>query len=336
MPMEIQQIDNQLSTLSDERITAEILIYKDQVGYGMIELGKRLIEMKKRLGHGKFLDYLEKTVTFSRSMANIFMKMADQEPNVETFLHLGVSKVYAILDMPEIDREDFINNPHQVETKNGIVEKTVEQMTVREVEQVIKLQKELAEKDKLLQQEKHHQQMLNQRINNINYNLIEEQKVKDKYLTELAEKDKQIKKLKAEVRTEYQEIVVESPELKTRLAEKERELADIRNQLLMTKSDKASASNLESEIKDLKRQLEVTKQFYNEELALSGNQRREIDELQEQIRRNNASSEDMLNYFKKNIKNYIENQILLLDSLRANSVEITNLKNQILNIITGG
>ena len=140
MPMEIQQIENQLSTLSDERITAEILIYKDQVGYGMIELGKRLIEMKKRLGHGNWLPYLKEKVEFSERTARKFMQIAESFPNRQTTSDLSSEKLYALLDVPTEDREDFINTTHQVETKNGIVEKTVEQMTVREVEQVIKLQ----------------------------------------------------------------------------------------------------------------------------------------------------------------------------------------------------
>lgn len=335
MPMEIIQNENQLSILSDERITAEILIYKDQVGYGMIELGKRLIEMKKRLGHGKWLPYLREKVEFTQPTASKFMRIAEECSNQKSTFNLGTEKLYALLDVPSEDREEFINTPHQVETKNGTVEKTVEQMTVREVEQVIKLQKELAEKDELLQQEKEHHQRLNLRINNTNNTLMETRKAKEKILTELNEKDKLIKKLKTEVRTEYQEIVVESPELKARLAEKERELADIRNQLLMTKSDKASASNLESEIKDLKRQLDVTKQFYNEELSITENQRQEIEALQEQINRNNSNNSGITEYFKKNIKIFVENQIMLLDTLSANSNEITYIKDQIINILKG-
>ena len=242
--MEIQQIDNQLSTLSDERITAEILIYKDQVGYGMIELGKRLIEMKKRLGHGKFLDYLEKTVTFSRSMANIFMKMADQEPNVKTLLHLGVSKVYAILDMPEIDRADFINTTHQVETKNGIVEKTVEQMTVREVGQVIKLQKELKEKDAEIQRLKQ---------DNINFNtrIGHEKETKEFLQSQLNKTElelKQAKNRKPETIVKTEVIYEESPELQKALWEAQQKANELNEKLAEAEEELEKLSKIKEAV----------------------------------------------------------------------------------------
>lgn len=225
--MEIQQIDNQLSTLSDERITAEILIYKDQVGYGMIELGKRLIEMKKRLGHGKFLDYLEKTVMFSRFTATKFMRIAEGYSNVKSTLHLGTEKAYAILDVPEDDREDFINTPHQVETKNGIVEKTVEQMTVREVEQVIKLEKELKEKDAEIQRLKQ---------DNINFNTrIGHEKESKEFLQSQLNKTelelKQAKKQKPETIVKKEIIYEESPELQKALWEAQQKANELNEKL---------------------------------------------------------------------------------------------------------
>ncbi len=274
--MEIQQIDNQLSTLSDERITAEILIYKDQVGYGMIELGKRLIEMKKRLGHGKFLEYLAKEVEFSERTAQNFMKIAKEFPNTKTFSHLnlGVSKIYAILGVAEPDREDFINTPHPVETKNGIVEKTVGQMTVREVEQVIKLEKELAEKDKLLQQEKETQSLLNRRINNINNDLMETQKAKDKYLTELNEKDKQIRKLKNEVKTEI--VYEESPELQKALWEAEQKANELNERLAEAEEELEKLSKIKEagfEIVEMKKNIDNLKAEYtNIQLESNNNQ----------------------------------------------------------------
>lgn len=226
--MEIQQTENQLSTLSDERITAEILIYKDQVGYGMIELGKRLIEMKKRKQHGEFLEYLENTINFSRQWANQFMKIADRYSNVNSSLHLGLKKMYLLADFPEEDREDFINTTHQVETKNGIVEKTVEQMTVREVEQVIKLEKELKEKDAEIQRLKQ---------DNVNFNtrIGHERESKEFLQSQLNKTElelKQAKKQKPETIVKKEIIYEESPELQKALWEAQQKANELNEKLV--------------------------------------------------------------------------------------------------------
>lgn len=62
------------------------------------------------------------------------MRVAESFPNSETIRNLSVSKVYALLSVPQDQREEFISQPHEV---NGET-KTVDEMTSRELQKTIK------------------------------------------------------------------------------------------------------------------------------------------------------------------------------------------------------
>lgn len=111
-------------------LTAEILIYKQQTAQNIIEIGKRLIEVKEALGHGEWESWLKEKVDFSSVTAWRFMKAAQSFGNLSTLKDFSQSKIFALLDLPAECREEFIKqNP-------------VNQMTTRELQQAIKLQKE--------------------------------------------------------------------------------------------------------------------------------------------------------------------------------------------------
>lgn len=117
-----------------EIITGEILFFKAQAGGAILEIGRRLIEAKDQLDHGQWLGWLEERVEFGEASARRFMRLAREYPNRSPVIDLGVSKALALLALPESEREDFISEPHQI---NG-EEKTVFEMSRRELEQVIK------------------------------------------------------------------------------------------------------------------------------------------------------------------------------------------------------
>jgi len=126
---------NEIDINKITKLTSEILIYKQQTAQNIVEIGKRLIEAKEMLPHGEWLPWLEEKVEFSRFTANKFMKVASEFQNVDTYQHLTQSKVFALLDIPEDQRQDFIeSNP-------------IEGMTTRELKAVIaekkRLEKEL-------------------------------------------------------------------------------------------------------------------------------------------------------------------------------------------------
>lgn len=129
------RVSEQLQTTRDiEVITGEILFFKAQAGGAILEIGRRLIEAKEQLDHGQWLGWLAEKVEFSEASARRFMRLAREYPNRSPVIDLGVSKALALLALPESEREDFISETHQV---NG-EEKTVQEMSRRELEQAIR------------------------------------------------------------------------------------------------------------------------------------------------------------------------------------------------------
>ena len=117
-----------------EQIAVEINFYKAQTVQNIIEIGKRLIEAKERLPHGEWADWLRDAVDFSERSARNFMRLATEYGNRQPVADLGYTKMLALLQVPEEDREAFLAESHLV---NG-VPKTVEEMSKRELEQAIR------------------------------------------------------------------------------------------------------------------------------------------------------------------------------------------------------
>lgn len=129
-------------------ITEEIQFYKAQAGASIVEIGKRLIEAKERLEHGQWLPWLSEKVNFSEAMAQRFMRVAREYANPAPVRDLGLSKALLLLEVEDEKREQFLQETHTV---NG-EEKTVYQMSRRELEQAIRERDEArAERDKALQ-----------------------------------------------------------------------------------------------------------------------------------------------------------------------------------------
>lgn len=113
------------------QIEAEIVILKHQTAQNIIEIGKRLIQAKEMLPHGKWGKWLEEKVEFSDRTARRFMHAANEFSNWTSLSDLPPTKIFALLDVPKEEREEFIR------------ENKVDEMTTRELQQVIKEKKEL-------------------------------------------------------------------------------------------------------------------------------------------------------------------------------------------------
>lgn len=113
-----------------ETITAEILVYKNQAGAAILEIGRRLIEAKEQLEHGAWSAWLKDRVSFSERSAQNFMRLAREYRNPQTFADLGASKALALLDIPAEDREAFAE------------EVDAEHCSVRELQAAIKARQE--------------------------------------------------------------------------------------------------------------------------------------------------------------------------------------------------
>ena len=133
-----------------EIITAEIQVLKAQVGSGIVEIGNRLLEAKAQLSHGEWLPWLEDKVQFSVSQAQRFMRLAKEYSNTSALTYLGASKALALLAFEPDEREAFAAELHLV---NG-EEKTVAEMTSRELERAIRERKEALEAKEAAEVEK--------------------------------------------------------------------------------------------------------------------------------------------------------------------------------------
>ena len=117
-----------------ETITGEILDLKREAGEAILDIGARLIEAKGMLSHGEWLPWLTERVEFSERTAQNFMRLAREWSNPQTLADLGASKALALLALPAEEREQFLNETHEV----GGKEKTVIDMSARQLEQAIK------------------------------------------------------------------------------------------------------------------------------------------------------------------------------------------------------
>ena len=93
---------------SDEQLTAEIKVYLGQIGQGIIEAGKRLIIMKKRLQHGKWLPWLKNNFNLSQPMASNFMRCAERFGNYKSTYNLNQTQMIEMLALPADETEAFI------------------------------------------------------------------------------------------------------------------------------------------------------------------------------------------------------------------------------------
>lgn len=153
----------ELTEFNIEKTTAEILILKDQTAQNIIEIGRRLIEVKERLEHGEYLKWLKEKVDFTERTAQRFVKVATVFSNTTPVSHLGTRKLLALAGLDEEDRQEVMK------------ENKVEDMTTRELERVVKEKKEIKKQ------------------------LEEEQELSNDLQEEIKEKEKQIKTLQNEI-----------------------------------------------------------------------------------------------------------------------------------------
>lgn len=106
------------------------------VYYG-VEIGRRLVEAKKMVGHGAWGDWVKNETEFSQSTATRFMRVfeeygADQigifgaVENSSTLQNLSISNALRLLALPKEEREEFA------------AEVDAEHISARELEQVIR------------------------------------------------------------------------------------------------------------------------------------------------------------------------------------------------------
>lgn len=124
-----------------EVITQEILDAKRRGGEAILTIGRCLTEAKQTIPHGEWLPWLNERVEFSERTARNFMRLSREWSKRQALADLGAAKALTLLALPAEERESFIAENHVV----GGEEKTVIDMTSRELERAIRERKEAQE-----------------------------------------------------------------------------------------------------------------------------------------------------------------------------------------------
>lgn len=176
-----------------EVITAEIWLYKQQAGAAILEIGRRLNEAKAQLSHGEWLPWLEEKVEFSEATAQRFMRLAREYENPSLVTDLGASKALQLLALPASERDEFIAEKHEV----GGQEKTVLEMSKRELAQAIKERDEA--RKKAAEMEKTMEEQLEAAENRVEGYAKELKAAKEKAAADMEKAQRDIDSLKAEL-----------------------------------------------------------------------------------------------------------------------------------------
>ncbi len=122
-----------ISLMPIEQIEMEIKTRAGMITENIIIIGKMLMDVKSRLEHGQFLNWLRDKVNFSQSSANNFMRIAREVPKTPSLMNLPYSKALALLDVPEDEREQFAKDVQ------------ADEKSTRQIQQLVN-EKESAEK----------------------------------------------------------------------------------------------------------------------------------------------------------------------------------------------
>jgi len=112
-----------------DSIVTEIKSHIDKIEQSFLTIGNLLIEAKKGVPHGKWLEWLDDNVSMSAVTAQRLIRLAREFSNASPVTYLGYAKAHALLAVPQDDREEFINKSHEV---NGEL-KEVADMSKREI-----------------------------------------------------------------------------------------------------------------------------------------------------------------------------------------------------------
>ncbi|MCL2198870.1 MAG: DUF3102 domain-containing protein [Defluviitaleaceae bacterium] len=119
---------------SVEDIAFAIKKQMSRIEESFLDIGNLLIQAKAKLNHGQWLKWVRNNVEISNVTVQRLMYLAREFSNTSPVTHLGFSKTYALLSLPEDDRIPFIETPHTVDG----VEKKVSEMSKREIEVLIR------------------------------------------------------------------------------------------------------------------------------------------------------------------------------------------------------
>lgn len=208
-----------------------------------VEIGRRLVEAKEILPHGKWGEWLKNEVSFSQSTANKHMQLFEAygnrqtsllgaELNSETFTNLSYSQALKLLAIPEDERENFVED------------NDISNMSTRDLDKLIKERDEALKTAAAAEQYK---QEITELENKLEKSQAAAKKAKADLKT-LKENPKIPESMKNELRTE-----LEAEAAANKQKEIDEAIADTADKL---KTAEAENESLKAEIEDKKAKLE--------------------------------------------------------------------------------
>lgn len=280
---------NELSTDLNV-ITAEINSFKQIAGQSIWEIGRRLNYVKEHdLVHGQFIEWVN-SIGFDRTEAYRFMKVANELPNVDTWQHLGSRALFLIATLPEEERDK------QHTTSKGET-KTVDEMTVRELQE---LKKQLKEKEKQIQNLADVASDLDEKLSQERLN--KKEKIVEKIIEKIPDDYEQLKSSDNDKTVKINDLTRENDLLKQKIKRlNDIELAEEKQALLQEKQLERIKRDVDIDIYQLiiniNRFVEAQANYQNDSQIIATASQEAKDKLLKAIER----TEKMFNEMKKEI-----------------------------------
>ncbi|CAI3434393.1 hypothetical protein CIRMBP1310_01270 [Enterococcus cecorum] len=280
---------NELSTDLNV-ITAEINSFKQIAGQSIWEIGRRLNYVKEHdLVHGQFIEWVN-SIGFDRTEAYRFMKVANELPNVDTWQHLGSRALFLIATLPEEEREK------EHTTSKGET-KTVDEMTVRELQE---LKKQLKEKEKQIQNLSDVASDLDEKLSQERLN--KKEKIVEKIIEKIPDDYEQLKSSDNDKTIKINDLTRENDLLKQKIKRRnDIELAEEKQALLQEKQleriQREADIDVYKLIININKFVEAQANYQNDNQIISTATKDAKDKLLQAIER----TEKMFNQMKKEI-----------------------------------
>lgn len=280
---------NELSTDLNV-ITAEINSFKQIAGQSIWEIGRRLNYVKEYdLAHGEFMKWLD-SIGFEHTEAKRFMKVAKELPNSDTWHHLGNRALYLIATLPEEEREK------EHTTSKGET-KTVDEMTVRELQE---LKKQLKEKEKQIKNLSDVASDLDEKLSQERLNRKE--KIVEKVIEKIPDDYEQLKSSDNDKTIKINDLTRENDLLKQKIKRRnDIELAEEKQALLQEKQleriQREADIDVYKLILNINKFVEAQATYQNDNQIVAAATKDAKDKLLKAIER----TEKMFNEFKKEI-----------------------------------
>lgn len=242
-----------------------------------IEIGRRLVEAKELCKHGEWMDFLKRETAYSQPKASRLMQIfreygAEQgslfgaEPKYSTLNNLSISSALRLLELPEEERESFVEE-HDVE---HLSTKQVEAL-VKERTAELEAQKEKIEAAAADDREKREREE-------------EARKKAEEQLKRIQQELREIEARPVEVAVERDEQAIEEAVAAAR-KESEQEIAALRAKAEEAERSGAEAPRLREQIKDLEGKLTMASPEVAEFKAAFDRAQAELVKMLEALRR---------------------------------------------------